>query len=282
MLATGLNGNQAAQKFTVTYSDGTTAAFSQSLSDWFSPQNYAGESQALTMGYRDNSTGTIDGETFRLYGYSFTLNPAKTVKSISLPANRNVVVLAITLAGAANAAGTAQADLSKAFNGVGIVADGKTFTGGLDGQGYAYSGSLLTGTENFANIQAQIGTANQSNVVSGSNAPIPLTSGKYSSLVILGTGVNGAQISQPFKVVYTDGSSTTFLQSLSDWFTPANYPGESIALSMPYRNAASGTEDKRTFELYQYVLNLNSAKSVSTIALPANSNVKVFAIVMKP
>ena len=33
-----------------------------------------------------------------LYGYSFAINSAKTVKSITLPNNRNVVVLAIDLA----------------------------------------------------------------------------------------------------------------------------------------------------------------------------------------
>jgi hypothetical protein len=67
------------------------------MSDWFTPQSYPGETQALTMNYRDNSTGTTDGEVFRLYSYSLALNSAKTVRSITLPQNRNVVVLAITL-----------------------------------------------------------------------------------------------------------------------------------------------------------------------------------------
>jgi subtilase family serine protease len=102
MLATGVNGNQLNQKFTVTYTDGTTAVFTQSMSDWFTPQNYAGEIQAITMNYRDNSNGTTDGEVFHLYGYSFALNNAKTVRSITLPQNRNVVALAITLAGSAS------------------------------------------------------------------------------------------------------------------------------------------------------------------------------------
>ncbi len=99
MLATALNGNQTSQKFTVTYSDGSTTVFTQNMSDWFTPQNYSGESRAVPMNYRDNSTGTTDGEAFNLYGYSFPLNSAKTVKSITLPLNRNVVVLAITMAG---------------------------------------------------------------------------------------------------------------------------------------------------------------------------------------
>jgi hypothetical protein len=165
LLATGVNGNQPAQTFTVTYTDGTTAPFTQGLSDWYTPQNYTGESQAVTTSYRDNSTGTIDGRTFYLYAYAFTLNSAKTMKSITLPQNRNVVVLAITLAGGKTTAAAAQVDLSKAFNGIGIISDGKPFNGGLDGVGYAYSGSLLQSNETLNSVLFQVGAADKANVV---------------------------------------------------------------------------------------------------------------------
>jgi len=69
----------------------------QSLSDWFSPSSNSGESKAVVMGYRDTSGGTADNRIFYLYGYSFTLNSAKTVKSIRLPSNGNVVIVAISL-----------------------------------------------------------------------------------------------------------------------------------------------------------------------------------------
>jgi hypothetical protein len=97
LLATGVNGNQANQSFVVTYSDNTTTTFTQSLSDWYTPQNYGGESKAVTMAYRNHYNGVADNRTFYLYGYTLTLNSAKTVKSIKLPNNRNVAVLAITL-----------------------------------------------------------------------------------------------------------------------------------------------------------------------------------------
>ena len=283
MLATAVNGNQPGQTFTVTYTDGTTSKFTQSLSDWYTPQVYAGESQAVTMNYRDNSTGTTDGRTFYLYGYSFTLNGAKTVKSVALPQNRNVVVLAITLAGSAPPLATAvQVDLSKAFNGIGITSDGKPFTGGLDGVGNTYSGSLLVGTPTFNGVRFQMGSADQADVVSGTASAIALPAGKYSGVSVLATAVNGAQVSQPFKVTYTDGTSATFTQSLSDWFNPAGFPGELTALAMPYRNFDTGVKDNRPFELYQYTFTLNNSKTVSSIALPAANNVKVFAITLKP
>jgi hypothetical protein len=49
------------------------------------------------MAYRDASNGTKDNRTFNLYGYSFALNAAKTVSSITLPSKTNVAVFAITL-----------------------------------------------------------------------------------------------------------------------------------------------------------------------------------------
>ena len=53
LLATGVNGSQAGQPFTVTYADGTKTTFTQSISDWHTPQNYSGEATAVTMSYRD-------------------------------------------------------------------------------------------------------------------------------------------------------------------------------------------------------------------------------------
>jgi hypothetical protein len=96
VLATGVNGLQPSQTLTVKYTDGTSTPFVQSFSDWFVSGGYPGETKAVTMAYRDVYNGTRDARTFLLYGYVFALNVAKTVKSITLPANSNVVVLAIT------------------------------------------------------------------------------------------------------------------------------------------------------------------------------------------
>jgi hypothetical protein len=92
-----VNGNQASQVFTVTYTDRTTSSYTQSLSDWYSPQSYTGESDAVKMTYRDTSSGGKDSRTFYLYDYAFSLNNAKTVQSVQLPSNANVQVIALTL-----------------------------------------------------------------------------------------------------------------------------------------------------------------------------------------
>jgi hypothetical protein len=97
LLAVGLNGSQDMQNFTVGYTDGTSAAFAQTLSDWSETGSAQGESPAAEMSYRNAGDGTKDANPFYTHAYSFPLDAGKTVQSISLPANRDVVVLGITL-----------------------------------------------------------------------------------------------------------------------------------------------------------------------------------------
>jgi hypothetical protein len=97
LLATGVEGNQAAQVLTVNYSDGTSAKFSQEFSDWYTPQSYPGEKEAVIMAYRDLANGTKDNRVFSLYAYHFALDSTKVVQSLTLPNDADVEVLAATL-----------------------------------------------------------------------------------------------------------------------------------------------------------------------------------------
>jgi hypothetical protein len=125
LLATAVSGNQKSQVLTVTYADNTSAKWTQSFSDWFTPQNYLRESNALTMAYRDLGDGTKDNRSFHLYGYAFQLDSSKRrVWNLTLPRNADVKVLALTLEPPATTV-----DLSPFFNQAnGIVADGSPFT----------------------------------------------------------------------------------------------------------------------------------------------------------
>jgi len=125
-----------------------------------------------------------------------------------------------------------------------------------------------------------LGPANAPDAVSSTIIPLP--PGGYATLGVLATGVNGNQASQTFVVNYSDGTNSTFVQGLSDWFTPQSYAGESVAAAMAYRDTSGGGEDARTFYLYWYSFALNSAKTATSITLPNNGNVAVFAITVVP
>jgi len=98
MLAIAVNGAQADQLFTVTYTDSSRDNFQPNLSDWAFPQSYSGE-QTVTgpMSYRNQPDGSTQAGHFYMYEYTFNLDSSKQVQSITLPNNSNVDIFAITL-----------------------------------------------------------------------------------------------------------------------------------------------------------------------------------------
>jgi hypothetical protein len=355
-LGTGLNGNQLSQPFVVTYTDGTTTTFTQSLSDWGAPKNYPGESIAVTMAYRITPAGGTNAGPWYLYAYSFVLNNAKTVKSLTLPTNGNVAVLAVDLTPAAAASnptfseptatysstqtvtladstpgaviyytldgstpttasakyttgltvattttikalavatgysnsavvsatytisGTVYVGLSGVANVYAIGTPGTAVTSaGVDGHGYAYPGNLIGTSVTAAGIPYSLSAAGPASGLSAKT--IPLTAGSYTKLSFLGAGFNGNQTTQPFVVTYTDGTTTTFYQSLSNWGGPAQgYAGEAVAVSAAYRITPTGSTQTGPWYLFDYAFTLNSAKTVKSLALPINTNVVVLAV----
>jgi hypothetical protein len=155
-----------------------------------------------------------------------------------------------------------------AYNVNGIYTDGSTFpcTGGLDDDGNAYSSTALGGSVTWNGSTFTFGPANSPDAWQATTVTLP--SGQYSTLTFVGNAVNGNLASQPFVVNYMDGTNTTFTQSVSDWFTPQYYPGESVAATTTYRNTCGGTKDDRTFLLYGYSFAINPNKTVQSITLP--------------
>jgi hypothetical protein len=166
--------------------------------------------------------------------------------------------------------------LSSEFSLNGIYPDGTTYsTGGLDGVGYSYSANLLTPSRVFNGVRFGFGAANVPDAVACSGQSISLPAGRFSSLMLLATAVEGNQTSLPLTVNYSDGTSSQFVQSFSDWFTPQKYPREFEGVAMAYRNFDDGTKDPRTFSLYAYAFALNPKKMVLSIGLPNNPKVVV-------
>jgi len=188
-----------------------------------------------------------------------------------------VINLAVSAALGTGGAGT-PVDLSAAYNAYGIYKNGSTYTtGGLDGDGYSYSYKLLTPSRVPYGAQFNFGSPDQPDAVSGTGQPIALPAGQFSRLSLLATGVNGAQTAQAITVTYSDGSTSEFTQSFSDWFTPGNYSGETDAVAMAYRNISNGTQDDRTFNLYGYGFNIDHTKTVQSFTLPNNRDLVVLA-----
>ena len=211
----------------MTYTDGTTATFTQSISGWANTAGVRRGVDGASTSYRDTSSGTEQAGQFNVYEYTFALDPTKTVRSITLPNDANVEVLAATLV----PAGTTQVNLSSAFNRTGIVADGATFGGGgLDGNGTAYSSSLLGTSLTAGGATFNLGPAGAGRRRQRRRADHRPAGGQRLGAQAAGDAVNGSQPNQTFTVTYTDGTTATFTQSISDWAIPQGYAGESTAL----------------------------------------------------
>jgi len=365
-LGTATNGNQTSQQFVIHYSDGTSTTVTQSLSDWAMSQNYAGESVVTTTSYRNTSNGGSYPSTFGVYAYSLSVNPAKTVESITLPNDGNVKIVSLvtqatldaptnlvataasngsvglswtasdstvsgynvyryslggsptliasgvngttytdttgvagntyyyvvkaangsaispasnaTNATVANASAYTEVDLSGQYNLTGIVGDGTGFSGGLDGQGNALSETEVGTTLSWNGVGFSLALTGSTNVIQAHGQSISLPSSSYSTVDVLATSVNGNQANQTFTITYTDGTTQTVTQSISDWAMPQSYSGESIALSTSYRDTAKGGRTSSTFDVYGYSFTVDSSKTIASITLPDNRNVDVLAI----
>jgi hypothetical protein len=174
--------------------------------------------------------------------------------------------------------------LASAFNVVGIVPDNSQFNDSLDGDGFDCSSNLLQTSFSWKGVPFDLGTANKgANVVSCSGQSIALPAGKFSKLEMLATGVNGAQGSQNFVATYADTSlNQTNAQNVSDWYQSDGNTGEAQAIDMDYRDQSDGTRDDEPFYIYGYIFNLNPAGAATSLVLPANGNVKVFAVTLVP
>ncbi len=167
-----------------------------------------------------------------------------------------------------------QVDLSGAYNVDGITTDDDAMTGDLDGPNNSYSANLLGTTVNFNGLAYNIGPADTDDVVVGVGQSIPLPAGQYSSLDFLGADVNGEQPDLSFTVTYGDTSTTQVNQAVDDWTMDAGQTGESLALTMPYRNPNAGVP----VYLYEYSIALDPAKTVDSITLPRGSQFVLLAM----
>jgi hypothetical protein len=173
-------------------------------------------------------------------------------------------------------------DLSSAFDVVGIVKDGATTRsdGGFDGEGSTYPSSQVGGSVNVKNVRFAIGAANGANAVAARGKAISLPSGKHHSIWLLASAIEGSHKDQELVLTYDDGTTAKFSQNFSDWYVPEGFPGEFRAIRSEFRNMSDGSRDGRTFYVYGYGFKLEPSKSVKSITLPNDEQIRVLAITL--
>jgi hypothetical protein len=216
-------------------------------------------------------------------GYTST---SRQINSIPLSAGANLYTATYTNTGGVQSAqiftitvtgGGSTVNLSTYYNvyGLGTVGTGPR-NGGFDNSGYAYNSSLLGASLTYQGLTFPLGAANAADAVQSQT--VSVTPGQYGQLYLLGAAANGSQLNQTIVANYTDGTSSTFTQSFSDWTIPKGYTGESTVIQTANRITPSGSTQNGTIDVYGYTFSLTSGKSLSSVKLPSNRNVVIVAM----
>lgn len=173
------------------------------------------------------------------------------------------------------------------FNSIGVSADSNTAAANFDGAGSSYSAEALAlvGVSPGANVTAGGLTFTWPNAPSGAldnyqaaGQTVALAAAKKGSKIgFLGSAVGapaaGATGNAP--VTYADKSTQSVPVTFSDWtlgggsLSPVS--GNTIAVTMSYRNTSGGKDSTKTY-VFAFVASLSSNQAVVSVTLPSAVN----------
>jgi beta-glucosidase len=262
---------------TVGYSDGTTSTGTITFSDWYANAAVSGDSLVATAGWNEPAGSTLDpSHQVSLYSSSVQLDPDKTVAWVQVPNDPSMHVFATAFGP------TAYPSLSAAFNDVGVTDDANPSVGDYGGPGYSFSAQALaaagitpgsavaSGGFSFSWPDAAAGQPD--NITP--NGQVITLSGTGSQLAFLGAANNGIATGQ-VTVGYTDGTTSTATITLSDWYSNAADPGDSLVATTAHWNSPSGPNHQ--VSLYLTTVPLTAGKTVAYVELPTSGNMHLFA-----
>ncbi len=253
----------------VTFGANTPSTFTVTTTG--SPTPSLAETGALPAGVtfvdNGNGTGTLAGTPTTGGTFAITFTATNVLSQATQSFTLKV------------SSGTA-ATLGNYYNVYGIASAGTNPRwGGFDNDGYAYNSSLLGSSLTYQGVTFPLAAANTLDAISSQTVPLP--AGSYTQLLLLGAAVNGPQTNQTIVVTYTDGSTSAFSQSFSDWFTgPKGYSGESTVIQTANRITPNGGTQSGTIDVYGYMFPLTAGKTAASVRLPWNRNVVFLGIGM--
>ncbi|GAA5145596.1 hypothetical protein GCM10023340_15180 [Nocardioides marinquilinus] len=176
------------------------------------------------------------------------------------------------------------ADLDPFFNNDGISTHGSPGDGDFDGGGWSFAAETLPeqvradgGSLVVEGVDYELGSPadGQQNNVEADGQTIPLPSGRFELLNVLGSSHNG-DVEKDVTVTYADGTSSTHTLRFTDWAAAPKF-GETVAVAMPHRHDRNG-DTGPSVALWAQSLPITPSKDVVSVTLPDDDHLHVFAI----
>lgn len=277
ILGAATDGNQSGT-FRVVYTDGTYTDQVVAMKDWISASP-DGEKIVQKLPHRHSGTIGSVADEFRsnyMYAYYLNTNPGKVIAQLRLPNNPKVHVLAISVVSPS----PIQVDLSSYFNKDSFSHDGNRTDGNFESNN-TYSADLMNADFVYEGMLYRMGPVSDgsNNTVKGSGQNIPLTPGKYASIRILGASSSGDQTGT-FRIHYSDSSYDDVTLTMKNWST-VSASALRKAQTFTHRHTPSADDAVKNY-IFPYELNSNTEKTVSSITLPNNANINLFAVTLVP
>jgi hypothetical protein len=306
-----VNGGKAGQTIRLNYTDGTSEIWTQSFSDWCTPNYNPNEGIVSVQSYRNTATGGKDQTTNYIYGYSRPIAQGKTLASVTLPANPDVMLLGLEMS-TSIAVSLGQNVSNSPLNTFGITTPPWQVANhqGFDGNGNYFDAYDLNDTTppggdvisrgnappkeivmSWAGSAFQVGqipTSNSQvggrqgprNVAQAKGQTIYMPGGTYTHLQLIGAGFGGTQSNQNITVNFTDGTTATWTQTFSDWASapiPAPASGEAVMNGGTQINQL-GNPVNRPANVYGYSYAIPSGKTVQSLTLPKAGSFGILGI----
>lgn len=173
-----------------------------------------------------------------------------------------------------------QVNLATSYNQDALSGDADRSDGNFDNLGYSYSADLVSQYLSFDDVSYALGSGSigANNVVKATGQIVALIPGNYSSIRLLGAASNGDKTGT-IRITYSDNSTSDVSVTMKDWCGAT--AGQIVALAMPHRHMPSGDQTINT-NIYAYYLAPSVGKTVSSITLPNNADMHVFAVTLVP
>ena len=184
--------------------------------------------------------------------------------------------------------------LSGLYNLKGTTTDAARTASSIDGAGNSIPEKLWSAARakrvDYQGVKFDLAAENASNFVTAQGQTIPISAAGMNKVFLLGvsagTGIKGGK----FTVNYSDGETAEKAITFADWKSPLTgwvpldkmdtnpYVYDSIA--QVFTHWHSGTRDEMTLDnfLFVYYIDLDEAKTISSITLPDASGIKIAAI----